>query len=46
LNSIEEFGKFSLNGVILPQNRHFWVVLTGARVTDLQVKGYFLTSIY
>jgi len=32
---MEEFWKFSLKVVILPQNRHFWVVLTGLRVTDL-----------
>jgi len=36
----EEFQKFVLKGVILPQNRHFWVVLVALHVTDLQVTGY------
>ena len=37
---MEECWKFSLKGVILPQNRHFGVVLTGFGVTRLQVTGY------
>jgi len=40
LNLNRRIPKISLNGAILPQNRRFGVVLTGLRVTGLQVSGY------
>jgi len=38
---VEEFRKFFLKGdFILLQNRHFWMNLTGLRLTRLEVTGY------
>ena len=37
---IDEFIKVSFKGVILPSNRHFLAVLTGLRLTCLQLTNY------
>jgi len=37
---MEEFPKFSLKGVTVPQKRHVGVVLTDLCLTSLQVTGY------
>jgi len=46
LNSGENVNQCALlnhcENVILPQNRHFWIALTGLRVKGLQVMGYVL----
>ena len=33
---------FPLRAMILPQNRHFWVAMTGLRVPGLQVRRYVI----
>ena len=38
----ESILKISVNGVILPQNRDFGVVLTDLGLTGLQFRGYVL----
>jgi len=44
LLNLNRIMKIFHQGVVLPANYHFWVVLMGLHVTGLQVRGYvFLT---